>query len=814
MPPRGLGARCRPYLLCLAVAAALIEAVFIAERLYLSGDLAAALGAASPGCLGGEAKPAGGGTANATSAAAPSRNATGPRQGGPDAAAPGEDLTAGGRPAGSDDWLAHWSHAYSSLGVRPGGPDDDLVTSRANSLADGALAGLASTERRYEDLDALPDFYARGLGWVDDRLGMVPAVVVVGGIGADTARPEGDGGRVVSVYVVDVKGSRTCDGGGGSVHPPLTMWVRASPAPGPSGTVDAPAEMFAGTALPHAFANGDRRCAWRYDLEPRTAGAYVVHVKLLTYNGFADLDPGRCNVQGMGPGRFPFGDGDGIEVLEESNRKRVTELAVRNGWTHSRGVSGFKLYDPVDACCEACTRARGCRAWTTPGSRHFDNCQLYFDRVEDDVDFADRRTGHYLGRGRSYTFTKQKSGFVDRGRRLRERGLAVAPDDIKKPWGAAMFHNAVHGTSRSEPTAYFLGCGWSSLMSFESPCHDPSDDLVFGSGVRVEVLPPPPGPAPPGGARPEEATKPPCTLDDERMSNSFAGRWVQYPYPDDKTCSALVPDRKTKVNFRDYRAEYLDDEPPFCWYRDDISLHANMCVEPGCQFVLDHRWKTSLRKQKTWYGRWEQDACEVIDISTADLQRCVDERRISKVDVRGKSIAGILDAYMVQRCVKGRMLDFIVFRAHFENRSFPLLLCRTHGVKFVEQGDDTLTAVLDTLNMPHLLWHNPVGKQRSLFEDDSLFPPVPSTVEHYWVSGFYISSEREPHAQVDRSLQFSRLAEDILGEKGYRAINVLGPTAAFTYDTDGQADGLHISGPPAKVAVQKFFHHLCRDVLA
>jgi len=140
-------------------------------------------------------------------------------------------------------------------------------------------------------------------------------------------------------------------------------------------------------------------------------------------------------------------------------------------------------------------------------------------------------------------------------------------------------------------------------------------------------------------------------------------------------------------------------------------------------------------------------------------------------------------------------------------------LCRTHGIKFVEQLSP-LTAVLDTLEMPHLLWHNSVGIQRSHFESDVKFPPVPPTTEHYWMSGFYISSEREPHAQVDRSLQFSRLAEEVLGEKGYRAINVLGPTAAFTYDTDGQADGLHISGPPAKVAVQKFFHHLCRDVLA
>mmetsp|Transcript_17714 Transcript_17714/g.41353 ORF Transcript_17714/g.41353 Transcript_17714/m.41353 type:complete len:868 (+) Transcript_17714:185-2788(+) len=867
MPRRGLGARCRPYLAAVLGLVCLIQGIFIAERQYLSDDLAAAFGAASPGCGGSEARPArivDGATAVGNATASPSprpgvtgvneldtlnnelqsrnseiealkrsrnneldilnseidalkRDATEKQEAHAEAvkeyAASIDTLnselessnsnlegggTAGWRPAGSDGWREQWAHAYSSLGVRSTGPDDGLVLSGADSLRDETLAGLASMERRYEEADALPDFRARGLGWVEDRLGMVLAVVVVGGSGKDAApRPDGDGGRV-SVYVVDVVGNRTRCGpgdGGPATHPPLTMWVRASPAAdasgaasGPSGSGEASAEMFAGTALPHEFGNGDPRCAWRYDFEPRTAGAYSVHVKLLTYNGFADFDPERCNANVQGLRRVPGVDGDGIEPLEEANRRRVAELAIRNNWTHTRGVSGFKMYSPNDACCEACTRARGCRAWTTPGSRHYDNCQLFFDRVEDDLDFADGRTGHYLGRGRSYTFTKQTFGYVERRRRLQERRLAVAPDDIKKPWGPDMFKNAAHGTSRSESTAYFLGCGWSSLMSFESPCHDPSDDMVHGSGVRVQVgSPPPPGPAPPGEERPEGAERRPCTLEDERVSNSFAGRWVQYPFPDDETCSALVQDRKTKADFRDFRAEYLDDEPPLCWHRDDISRHANTCVEPGCQWVLNHRWKTSLRKQDRWYGRWEQYGCNVMDVSTADLQKCVDERRISKIEVRGASIAEILDGYMIQR---------------------------THGIKFVKEGGNTLTAILDTLKFPHLLWHNSVARQRSLFEDDAQFPPVPPTVEHYWVSGFYITSEREPHTHVDRSLQFTRLAEEILGERGYRPINVLGPTAAFAYDTDGQADGLHISGPPAKVAVQKFFHHLCRDVLA
>lgn len=675
--PRGLGVRCRSYLAPVALAVALVEAIYIAERGFLSGDLAAlaaVFGAASPGCGGGrEVKPArevaGGGRTDDTAAGDVPGRQRGIHlvQGSTDyVMRPGRngagDGTAGlrrpgGSPLGSDEWHEHWTHAYSSLGIRPTGPHDDFVTSKADSLRNETLAGLASMERRYEDVDALPDYRARGLGWVEDRLGMVLTVVVVGGSsnGGEESAQDAEEGRV-SVYVVDVVGDLEC-GGDGSSHPPLTMWVRAMPASYAAtadgdavGPADVSAEMFAGTALPHRFANGDPRCAWRYDFQPERAGSYSVHVKLLTYNGFADFDLDKCNIQRRTQ-QSPGGDGeDLLEHFEEINRHRIAEAAVQNNWTHSRGVSGFKLYSPDDACCEACTRARGCRAWTTPGSRHFDNCQLYFDRVEDDVDFLDRRTDRYLGRGRSYTFTKQVFGFVGRRRRRlqEERRLAVAADDIKKPWGPEQFKVAVLGTSRSEPTAYFLGCGWSSLMSFESPCHDPSDDLVFGSGVKVDVRgsqPPSPGPVPPE----EKEEKRPCTLDDERVSNSFAGRWVQYPYPDDGTCSALVPDQKTKADFRDFRAEYFDHEPPLCWHRDDITKHATVCVEPGCQFVLNHRWKTSLRKQKRWYGRWEQEACEVMDISTADLQKCVDEKRIGKIDVRGKSIANIIKGYMVQR---------------------------------------------------------------------------------------------------------------------------------------------------------------------
>ena len=43
-------------------------------------------------------------------------------------------------------------------------------------------------------------------------------------------------------------------------------------------------------------------------------------------------------------------------------------------------------------------------------------------------------------------------------------------------------------------------------------------------------------------------------------------------------------------------------------------------------------------------------------------------------------------------------------------------------------------------------------------------------------------------------------------------LNGFDVTAAFTFDTDGQGDGMHITGPPIKVVVMKFFHHLCQTI--
>lgn len=273
-----------------------------------------------------------------------------------------------------------------------------------------------------------------------------------------------------------------------------------------------------------------------------------------------------------------------------------------------------------------------------------------------------------------------------------------------------------------------------------------------------------------------------CLLDDEKLDVSN-GQWVRYPYPNDTVCSAMVRDNRD-ATFRDFRPLYNGDLPPYCWYREDLTKIATGCAEPGCQWVIKHRWMTDLKRESKWFGMWEPRECGYRLIGDEDIQQCIDQKKISKIEVRGASISTIVKGYVSQRLQSINM---------------------TGG-----GSDGSRVVVLDTLKMPHSLWRNSKDEHRTHLENN--FPNVTESEEdHYWITGFYYTSEREPHVLIDRSLQFSKMAWDILTPKGYKMINGFDVTAAFAFDTDGQADGLHINGPPVKAIVTKFFHHLCYD---
>jgi hypothetical protein len=140
-----------------------------------------------------------------------------------------------------------------------------------------------------------------------------------------------------------------------------------------------------------------------------------------------------------------------------------------------------------------------------------------------------------------------------------------------------------------------------------------------------------------------------------------------------------------------------------------------------------------------------------------EIQQCVDKKQIARIDLRGMSIRNIIGEYLEPKMANINMMN----------------------------ETSNLIVTLDTLAMPHLLWGKSVDEHLLALRN---FPDVPTDIEieSYFVSGFYYTSEREPHVTVDRSLQYSKLAYDILTPKGYKMINAFDATAAFAYDTDGQ----------------------------
>ena len=84
------------------------------------------------------------------------------------------------------EWYEYWTHT-SKKGQDPiddAHCHDDYVVSTAKSASDDALMHFNVMKQRYASVRALPDFYARGLGWVQDRLDLVLTVIIAGDIAA------------------------------------------------------------------------------------------------------------------------------------------------------------------------------------------------------------------------------------------------------------------------------------------------------------------------------------------------------------------------------------------------------------------------------------------------------------------------------------------------------------------------------------------------------------------------------------------------------------------------------------------------------
>lgn len=608
------------------------------------------------------------------------------------------------------EWSEYWTNASSQEPIGDTHLHDDYVVLAAKLASDDTLDAYTLMKQRYASVRALPDFYARGIGWIQERLGLVLTAVIAGDIDTsdqvlDSANGEGPTLQAgpVTVFIVDTVGKTKCIGEGESwkdIQPPLTMWVRAyGMSPDDSGET----EIFAGTALPHNL-KSSTLCAWRYDFEPKNEGLYSLHVKVLTFNGFADSLASKC-----------------LERKTSELQFHATEHKMSERYLHHRGLYGFKFYGVEDGCCEACKRARNCKMFSTPGRLKLDHCELYFDQIEDDIDFLDRDNGKYLGRYRNYSYTKQDpTDFPNNGRRR----LALSPDEVGlyKWW---LPPDKVPGD-----VTYFIGCGWSATMSLEHPCHYPSDDLIFGSGVKFRVV---------GKSKKQEHdhTLPPCVLNDEKLDTS-KGRWVRHPFPeDDSIC--LPMEQEISTGYWGFQPRYYGDRP-YCWHVDDITKIGITCAEGDCGHLIGHRWVTDLKREAKWYGWWAPYKCQYRELGDKEVQQCINKKNIVGIETRGASIKQIIDGYLEPK----------LRNINMKNESSNLIV------------------TLDTLAMPHLLWGKSIDEHVEALRN---FPDVlaDTEIESYFVTGFYYTSEREPHVTVDRSLQFSKLAYNVLTPKGYKS---------------------------------------------
>lgn len=288
-----------------------------------------------------------------------------------------------------------------------------------------------------------------------------------------------------TIFIVDTVGKRKCGGGGSEndddswidVQPPLTMWVRAN---GKSPT-NGEGEIFSGTAIPHTLQtssspNYNSRCAWRFDFEPKHPGIYSIHVKVLMFNGFYDSHNRPCIMKEI-PTRGDQFDtqsvnasipGD-LEALSTLNYEFAKEIAEEGNYSHHRGLVGFKMYDPEESCCDACKRARNCKMFSAPGAANFDSCELYFDRIQDDLDFIERESGRFLGRERNYSYTRQDPSEypnIRRRRGRRRRHLVISELDNNN-WPGRPPFQGYPPTDAAGAVSYYIGCGWSSTMSLE-----------------------------------------------------------------------------------------------------------------------------------------------------------------------------------------------------------------------------------------------------------------------------------------------------------------------------------------------------------
>ena len=419
------------------------------------------------------------------------------------------------------------------------------------------------------------------------------------------------------------------------------------------------------------------------------------------------------------------------------------------------GFQGFKMYSAPLMCCEICSRTPYCVSWATPFLRMDDpntannGCELFFE-----ADAPDE-------------YVPVSHMWPPRRRRR------LAPTD------------PMHGHAHKNPTSYFMGCGWSFWFTLDFPCLSGDlDDRVFSDEKTFEVPAALPSSTDRSGINfSDPIFLPLCSLEDEKLgTESVQARWVREP-PHSNVTVACSPFNTTKALNKAFEITTFDHDRPECWRRENLSIIGAKCVEMNCRLIQKESiWLSSLHNEQHFAGSWQPYSCRYLEFSTRQLQECVTKRKIASFTHKGTSVADFMNNF-----VQYRLMNVTLY----PEKSDP----------------EAIDVVFDTLGLLHKN-----GPDGSFEQELAEVPIAPQTEEHYWVSPFFLSSEREVHTHLKRMERYNDVLPAIVMQKRYRTINAFDLTAAFTFDSATQNDGMHLIGPPMKAIVTKLFHHVCAQV--
>ena len=125
-----------------------------------------------------------------------------------------------------------------------------------------------------------------------------------------------------------------------------------------------------------------------------------------------------------------------------------------------------------------------------------------------------------------------------------------------------------------------------------------------------------------------------CLIESESFER-HSGRWLREPWPTKQNCPRPYTHR---ANI------YGRDDDPICWRRDDLSKYDKSCLDPICDSIEPaSKWSASLHEETRWYGHWQHDSdCSYMEFSEAELQQCIDRRKLYGFEVEGQSIASLI----------------------------------------------------------------------------------------------------------------------------------------------------------------------------